>query len=215
MAFYYTLYLFYFAWTNTAVIAAGASYAGLIIPFTFILLYFLQAFYLRTSRQLRILDLEAKTPLYTKLSETIAGLEHIHAFGWEQQTLERIYELVDYSQQSFYYMLSIQRWLVLVLDIFITNVATLLVAMAVNWTHTTTQPSLGLALLSTISYSQSLQKVIRCWTEMETSLGAVGRLKSFIAETPVDTDPNAAMRMPLYWPGKDGIVLRDVSVKYR
>jgi ATP-binding cassette subfamily C (CFTR/MRP) protein 1 len=46
-----------------AVIASSSPYLAISYPFIFVLLYVIQKFYLRTSRQLRLLDLEAKSPL--------------------------------------------------------------------------------------------------------------------------------------------------------
>lgn len=46
-----------------AVIATSSPYLAISYPFIFIILYGIQKFYLRTSRQLRLLDLEAKSPL--------------------------------------------------------------------------------------------------------------------------------------------------------
>ena len=45
------------------VIAAASPYLAIGYPFLFGVLYAIQKFYLRTSRQLRLLDLEAKSPL--------------------------------------------------------------------------------------------------------------------------------------------------------
>jgi hypothetical protein len=41
----------------------SSLYLGISYPFLAALLYFVQRFYLRTSRQLRFLDLETKSPL--------------------------------------------------------------------------------------------------------------------------------------------------------
>ncbi len=53
-----------------------SSFARLIIPLV------LQKYYLRTSRQMRLLDLEAKSPLYSHFIESLSGLVTIRAFGW-------------------------------------------------------------------------------------------------------------------------------------
>lgn len=45
------------------VVAAAAPYLAIGYPFLFGILYFIQRFYLKTSRQMRLLDLEAKSPL--------------------------------------------------------------------------------------------------------------------------------------------------------
>ena len=46
-----------------AVIVSSSYWLVIAYPFIFAILYFVQKFYLRTSRQLRLLDLEAKSPL--------------------------------------------------------------------------------------------------------------------------------------------------------
>lgn len=48
---------------SLAVMAVPAPYLAIAYPFIFAALYALQLGYLRTSRQLRLLDLEAKSPL--------------------------------------------------------------------------------------------------------------------------------------------------------
>ena len=68
---------------EAALISSGAGLVAVTIPPTVVILYVLQKFYLRTSRQLRFLDLEAKAPLYTQFTETLDGLHTIRAFGWE------------------------------------------------------------------------------------------------------------------------------------
>lgn len=49
--------------TMAVVVAVGTPWLAISYPFMFVLLYMLQMFYLRTSKQLRLLDLEAKSPL--------------------------------------------------------------------------------------------------------------------------------------------------------
>jgi hypothetical protein len=48
---------------QAAVMLTSSPYLAISYPFLAGLLYVLQKFYLRTSRQLRLLDLEAKSPL--------------------------------------------------------------------------------------------------------------------------------------------------------
>ena len=47
----------------------------------------LQKYYLKTSRQMRLLDLEAKSPLYSHFLESLTGLVEIRAFGWSDNFL--------------------------------------------------------------------------------------------------------------------------------
>lgn len=65
----------------------------------------IQAFYLRTSRQVRLLDLEAKAPLYAQFLETTEGLTTIRALHWQQGFADQNAELLDKSQNILHYVL--------------------------------------------------------------------------------------------------------------
>ncbi|KAK3181199.1 hypothetical protein K4F52_007474 [Lecanicillium sp. MT-2017a] len=65
------------------VICAGARYVSATIPALLIIVSLVQYFYLRTSRQLRVRELEARSPLFTKFTETANGILHIRAFKWQ------------------------------------------------------------------------------------------------------------------------------------
>jgi ABC-type multidrug transport system fused ATPase/permease subunit len=58
-----TLYCVFQALGQAAVMLTSSAYLGIAYPFLVIILTVMGRFYLRTSRQLRLLDLEAKTPL--------------------------------------------------------------------------------------------------------------------------------------------------------
>ena len=124
------------------------------IPFLFAILSVLQSFYLRTSRKIRILDLEAKAPLFATISETAAGVEHIRAYGWQGPLLAQTYEMLDQSQKSFYYMYAIQRWLVIILNAIATAIVGGLVSNALLVVNASLQGGLGLALMALIYLQQ-------------------------------------------------------------
>jgi ABC-type multidrug transport system fused ATPase/permease subunit len=58
-----TLYCVFQALGQAAVMLTSSAYLAIAYPFLVIILTVMGRFYLRTSRQLRLLDLEAKTPL--------------------------------------------------------------------------------------------------------------------------------------------------------
>lgn len=89
------------------VIVSGASYTAVVIPFILAVLYLVQKFYLRTSRQMRFLDLEAKSPLYTHFTETLTGAETVRAFGRETAALDEHRRRLDLSQKPYYLMFCI------------------------------------------------------------------------------------------------------------
>lgn len=67
---------------SAALMSISAGYFAATLPAVCLAVWTLQKFYLRTSRQMRILDLEAKSPLYSHFIESLSGLVTIRAFGW-------------------------------------------------------------------------------------------------------------------------------------
>lgn len=212
--FIMVIYMAQLMFQQTVLVMAGAQYAGFMIPGIIIVVYFLQLFYLQSSRQMRLLDLESQTPLYTKISESTAGLEYLRAFGWEKKTLDKIFEFTDVAAKPFFYMYTIQRWLVMVLNGLGAVMSIILVSMAVYLTGTTTQASLGLALISLVDYSEMIEELVIHWTALETSLGAVRRIKGFIESTPTEVDKDRATDPIPEWPRQGRVVLKDVSCAY-
>ncbi|KAE8130892.1 putative multidrug resistance protein [Aspergillus pseudotamarii] len=197
-----------------AFVSAGASFMALTLPLLFIVLHVLQKFYLRTSRQLRLLDLEAKDPLYTLFTETQEGASSIRAFGWQDKFLSMLVRKLDVSQSPFYLLLCAQRWLQLVLDLIVGTLAVAVVALALNLHNTTNGVMIGVALNNIINLGVDLNQLIIAWTDMETSLGAIARLKQLQATTPAEEQPSKAINPPLDWPQHGAIEFHNVTVSY-
>ncbi|KAK5123894.1 hypothetical protein LTR85_002090 [Meristemomyces frigidus] len=197
-------------------IAAGSEYTGVAMPFVVLALYLIQRFYLRTSRQLRFMDLEAQAPLLTHVSETLAGVTTIRAFGWERQSHQKCLDLLDNSQRPYYLMLCIQRWLNLVVDLTTAAIATIVVAMAMTLqgAASSTAGSVGVSLLNILSFNDNLAYLIVAWTTLETSLGAVARCKNFEASTVSEDKPGENREPPPDWPQGGALEFRDVTAAY-
>ncbi|KAF5268054.1 hypothetical protein FOXYS1_1068 [Fusarium oxysporum] len=212
LAFYLTLDLTLRCLVQIGVVASGASYFGAFLPISFLALYLIQKYYLRTSRQMRLLDLEAKTPLYTQFTEITAGLATIRSFGWTDEFLDESCRMLNTSQKPFYLMFCIQRWLELVLDLFVAGMAILLVTIALRIPGTTSEGAIGLAMVNLLGLNLTLTTVIDQWTTLETSLGAIARLKSFISNTPNENKQDET-EVPDNWPG-GRIVFDGVTASY-
>lgn len=180
-----------------------------------LVLYALQKFYLRTSRQLRVLDLQAKSPLNTQLLETIEGLPTIRAFRWQSAMARSSLHLLDRSQRPHYLLLSIQRWLNLVLDILVTVTAVLLVLLGITL-NSSTPGNMAIAMYSALGFSQSLANFITSWTSLETSLGAIARLKEYMEVTPqeIEPSPDTLIEPPVSWPSKGQIDWQNIEAFY-
>jgi ABC-type bacteriocin/lantibiotic exporter with double-glycine peptidase domain len=101
------------------ILCAVSRYAALTAPFFILALWVLQRFYLHTSRQVRLRDIEAKAPLYSHLLETIDGLPTIRAFRWTTDFETKNDRLTTRSQIPIYTLYCVQQWLQVVLDMMV------------------------------------------------------------------------------------------------
>ncbi|KEY65241.1 hypothetical protein S7711_08779 [Stachybotrys chartarum IBT 7711] len=214
MSFFGAMTLLLRALVETGIIASGASYVAAAIPACLIALYLIQKFYLRTSRQMRFLDIESKSPLYTQFTEALAGLTTIRASGWTPDFMAENHKRLNTSQKPFYLTFCLQRWLQIVLDLLIAGMAVLLVAFALTFTGTTSSAAIGLAMVNLIGFNQTLAYVIVLWTELETSLGAIARLKWFAKNTPHEAKEMETATPPSDWPSNGVIEFKNVSASY-
>ncbi|PWY72973.1 multidrug resistance-associated protein [Aspergillus heteromorphus CBS 117.55] len=198
---------------SAALIATGSSYMAISVPFLVLAVFILQHFYLRTSRQLRLLDLESKSPLYSHFLDTIKGLASIQAFGWEERFRAKNLKLLDVSQRPYYLLFCIQRWLTLALDLIVASEAVVLVCLAVFLRHSTNVGLLGVSLNNILSFNASLSSLISGWTQLEISLGSISRVRNFEMEVPRE-ETVQKMDPPAEWPQRGEVQFVGVTAQY-
>ena len=88
--------------------APASVYMLAAFPILAITVYAAQRVYLRTSKRIRHLDLEAKAPLYAHFTDALGGIGSLWAFGWQDLSKEENDLLLDNSQRSFYLLYCIQ-----------------------------------------------------------------------------------------------------------
>ncbi|KAF4426572.1 Multidrug resistance-associated 1 [Fusarium acutatum] len=209
-----TLASFFGAIAKASLLASSNPYIATTFPLLGAVYFYLQRGYLRTSRQLRLLDLEEKAPLYTQFLETLSGLATIRAFGWDAAVIQANHTLVDRSQRPFYLLMIVQRWLVLVLDLTTAALALLLVGLAVRLRGEVDVGLTGVSLVQLISLSETVNMLIQFWTSIETSIGAVARIKQFAEETGEENLPGETHQLPAQWPDKGAIQINNLTASY-
>jgi len=160
------------------------------------------------------MELESQAPLLTHCSETLSGVSTIRAFGWQTKTHEKCVQLLDNSQRPFYLIFCIQRWLGLVLDLITAAIATIVVAMAMTLRDTASAGSIGVSLLTILSFNAQLSWLITSWTALETCIGAVARCMNFEKSTFPEDLPGEDSHPPPEWPQTGSLHMRDISASY-
>ncbi|KAG8156791.1 hypothetical protein KVR01_013396 [Diaporthe batatas] len=207
-----TLFCVFQAIGQAAVMLTSSGFFAISYPFLGVLLYIIQKFYLRTSRQLRLLDLEAKSPLYTHFLDTVKGITTLRAFGFIPDDMQKNVYLINTSQRPAYLLLMIQSWLGLVLDLMVMVMATVLTTLAVRL-HSNSGFA-GASLVSLMSFGENLSGIVIFYTQLETSIGAIARLKTFSDSVKPEDRDEENVTPPEQWPSKGVVELKGVSAAY-
>ncbi|KAF2206599.1 hypothetical protein CERZMDRAFT_25147, partial [Cercospora zeae-maydis SCOH1-5] len=203
----------------TAVLAIASPYILISFPFMFAVLSIVQRVYLRTARRLRILDLEAKEPLYTHFLETVRAICTVRAFGWQERFLALNNNMIDTSQKAAYLLAMVQRWLGFVLGMVVTVMATILVALAVNLRSNAAIS--GASLISLLSLGEVLTTIVEFSSRMDIAMGTVGRLRAFARKAENHETAHEAFShsiddgvVDISWPSRGEIEVKNVHACY-
>ena len=192
-----------------------SRYLGIAVPVLGTVVYFLQSFYLQTSRQLRLLGIEAKAPLYSYFTDSVTGSVTIRAFGWHSSYQKRVYRLIDTFQRPEYLLSCVQMWLQFVLDTMVAALAVVLVAVIVTWRDKFNPGSVGVSLVMVIGFSAALMRAIKSWTQIESSIGAVARVKRFVDDTETEDKLDANEDMDLEWLQNGSLQIENLDASHR
>ncbi|KAK1570181.1 canalicular multispecific organic anion transporter 1 [Colletotrichum navitas] len=195
-------------------VAIVSKHALAVLPVISAVLYSIQRVYLRSSKQLRLLDLDSKADLHTKFGETASGLSVIRANGWTSSMREKFMEKLDRSQEPFHLLYMVQRWLQLVLNLVVGALAITVAGVAIGLRDKIAAGAVGVAFLNTTTLGETLTNFIISWTSLETSLGAISRLGMFERDTPSENHNQSDVDVPDEWPGLGEVKFENVWATY-
>ena len=197
-----------------SVIFAVQPVMSLTLPVCIAVIYVVQRIYLRTSRQMRIIELESRSAVFSSLLETARGVETIRAFGWQHEMAVENIHVLDLSQRPFYLLFCLTRWLAVVLDLLGGSIAVGVILLAVVLKGTTTGAQVGVALNVLLVTKTTLISMVDYYATLEISLGAVTRLKKVDKDTPQESDEAVEGLVEDSWPIGGGLELKNVSASY-
>jgi len=100
----------------------------------------------------------------------------------------------------------------LVLDIFVMIMAVLMTTLAVRL-HSNAGFT-GASMVSLMSFAENLSGIVIFYTRLETSLGAISRLKTFQEEVRPEDQDGEDVVPPNHWPTCGAIQMCDLSATY-
>lgn len=119
---------------------------------------------------------------------------------------------LDTSQRPAYLLAMIQRWLLFVLNSVVAVIAVVVVALATQLRSS--QGFTGASLVTIMGFGDTLAFIIRCYIQLETSIGAVSRLKTFSETTTPEDLPGEDVIPPESWPERGLVEIHNMSASY-
>uniref|UniRef100_A0A672Q906 Canalicular multispecific organic anion transporter 2-like n=1 Tax=Sinocyclocheilus grahami TaxID=75366 RepID=A0A672Q906_SINGR len=177
---------FFASLSTMIVIIFSTPIFALVIGPLALIYFFVQRFYVATSRQLKRLESVSRSPIYSHFSETITGTSVIRAYGRNTAFVLLSDMKVDENQKSYYPAVFSASFL---------------------------QSSVSHDLQKSVT--MSLNWMVRMTSDLESNIVAVERVKEYsetVTEAPwivKDKQP------PPDWPPKGNVEFIDYSVRYR
>ncbi|NWU61608.1 MRP3 protein, partial [Pterocles burchelli] len=200
--------------TMIVIIASTPLFAVVIVPLA-IVYYFVQRFYVATSRQLKRLESVSRSPIYSHFSETVSGASVIRAYRRAKSFVDISDMKMDENQKSYYAGIISNRWLGIRVE-FVGNCIVLFSALfAVIGRNSLNAGLVGLSVSYALQVTMSLNWMVRMTSELETNIVAVERIKEY-SETETEAPWIIEGKSPpADWPSKGELEFVNYSVRYR
>ncbi|XP_076266259.1 multidrug resistance-associated protein 1-like isoform X6 [Rhynchophorus ferrugineus] len=184
-----------------------------IIPIA-LLYYFIQRFYVATSRQLKRLESVSRSPIYSHFGETVTGVQAIRAFNQQDRFIRESEQKVDLNQVCYYPSIISNRWLAVRLEM-IGNLIILFAALFAVLGKDQLPALVGLSISYCLQITQTLNWLVRMTSDVETNIVAVERIKEYaeVRQEAAWELPNQIMSSA--WPETGSVSFKNFSVRYR
>ncbi|NXM53965.1 MRP1 protein, partial [Illadopsis cleaveri] len=161
------------------IILLATPIAAVIIPPLGLLYFFVQRFYVATSRQLKRLESVSRSPVYSHFNETLLGVSVIRAFGEQKRFIKQNDMKVDENQKAYYPSIVANRWLAVRLE-YVGNCIVLFAALFAVIARTKLSAGLvGLSVSYSLQITAYLNWLVRMSSDLETNIVAVERVKEY------------------------------------
>ncbi|KAI1286880.1 ATP-binding cassette sub-family C member 3 [Halotydeus destructor] len=177
--------------------------------------YIVQRYYIVTSRQLRRLESNSRSPVFSHFAETVSGNTSIRAFQVEEEFNLECDRKNDINNATSMLCTVSVGWLSVRLE-FLGNIIVLLAALfAVYSRGDIDAATVGLSLSYALSATASLNNLVTSSSELENNLVSVERCTEY-TKTPTEAAAEIESTKPKKsWPERGIIEFRDYATRYR
>ncbi|XP_047388734.1 ATP-binding cassette sub-family C member 6 isoform X2 [Sciurus carolinensis] len=211
-----SLLIYTFGLLEVGLVVSMATPLAILAILPLVLLYAgFQSLYVATSCQLRRLESASYSSVCSHVAETFQGSQVVRAFRAQGLFVAQNDALVDENQRVSFPRLVVDRWLAANMEL-LGNGLVLVAAMSAALSRARLSAGLvGFSVSAALQVTQTLQWVVRSWTDLENSIVSVERLRDY-ARTAKEASwrlPTCAARPP--WPRGGQIEFRNFGLRHR
>ncbi|CAE6448018.1 unnamed protein product [Rhizoctonia solani] len=179
-------------------------------------LYYLIALrYVRTARDLKRMESNSRSPIFSSFAEVLEGIVTVRAFSAEQRFFDKLHKQVDDTNTMWYHFWMLNRWLLLHFDalaslsVFITTIFAISGLMD--------NGLVAVTITTAMSFTQSVYWCCRTATSLEMDLNSVERLVEYL-DLPQEPSGKDCPKPPAHWPsntpGEALVAVENLVMKY-
>ncbi|KAL6712781.1 ATP-binding cassette glutathione S-conjugate transporter ycf1 [Lecanora helva] len=204
-------------YTLILVVISTPVFVALVIPLG-ALYFYIQRYYLHTSRELKRLDSISRSPIYAHFQESLGGITTIRAYRQQQRFAMENEWRVDANLRAYFPSINANRWLAVRLE-FIGSVIILAAAsfaiISVATGSNLSAGMVGLAMSYALQITTSLNWIVRQTVEVENNIVSVERVLEY-ARLPSEAPDRISKHRPkISWPAQGVVDFNHYSARYR
>ncbi|KAG0378058.1 hypothetical protein BGX24_004851 [Mortierella sp. AD032] len=155
-----------------------------LVPILLFFYFWIQIYYMRTSRALKRIHMVSKSPLYQHFAETLAGVSTIRAMRAHSRFSEDSAKKSDRSANAYWAYMAAMRWLSVRLE-FLGSVVVLATALLCVWKmEELGTGGAGLALSYSLSVTFHITYLVTSLSNLQNQLVSVDRILEYCEKSP-------------------------------
>lgn len=182
-----------------------------------IVYYKLQKDYRSAAREAKRLESIARSPRYAHFKELVTGLDVIHGYGREAFFMNSFYDILAAAQRQFWTSIILNRWFSVRVPLIsgLVSIGTSIGIVFLAREGAITAGVAGVVLTYALSFWWNLSWSVRAFSEVESRMTSVERLKSYgsLAPEPNHTTPDS-LPDSTPWPVNGEVVINNLAVRY-
>ncbi len=184
----------------------------LVIPLS-IIYFFILKYYQRSNIEFKRFESNNRSPLYAHISETLAGISTVKAYGVEDKFIEKQRRLMDVSNIPTFLRLMASVWVSLRIELLSSTLTLTLALLGVL--SAGDAALIGLSLTYAIGFAGLLSLLLFSSSQLENEFNSIERLTVYCDQLPQEPEEeNANDPNETQWPSIGAIEMKDISLSY-